>query len=176
MGHEELEQLFTEDRIYAPDEVVFAEDARGDGAYLVKSGSVRVIRRDFEMQPQDLQLLAPMTQGELDKIFAKDQFFISRELVPRETVLLARLGRGSIIGEVALIDEWDCSATILSEGATLGYFSREAFVQIMDTDVDLSYRLLLALSSTMLARIGRLNQSYLEVVSQIRRHTELTGK
>ena len=65
------------------------------------------------------------------------------------------------------------SAAILSEGATLGYLSREAFVQIMETDVDLSYRFLLTLCSTMLAWIGCLNPSYLEVVSQIRGHSEL---
>ena len=88
-------------------------------------------------------------------------------------MLFAKLGRGSIIGEMVLIDESDRSATILSEGATLGYLSREAFIQIMETDVDLSYRFLLTLCSTMLSRIGRLNRSYLEVVSQIRGHSEL---
>ena len=124
-------------------------------------------------QSDRLQATNLRLKRKMKMVFPKDQFFISRELVPREAMLFATLRRGSIIGEMALIDESDRSATVLSEGATLGYLSREDFVQIMETDVDLSYRLLLTLCSTMLSRIGRLNRSYLEVVSQIRGHSEL---
>ena len=170
MNQKELEALFNEDRVYPPGEVVFYEDTSADGAYLVKSGFARAIRRD--LKHHDFQFFEMLDPEELEKIFARDQFYTPSELVSREEMLLARIGRGNIIGEMALIDESDRSATIVSEGATLGFLSKEAFDQIMKTDVDLSYKLLLTLCSTMLSRISKLNRAYLQVVSEIRRHSQ----
>jgi CRP-like cAMP-binding protein len=151
MDQRELEKLFNTDRFYAPGEIVFHEAERADGAYLVKSGHVRVARHHDD-QRQDFNRPS-MAQS-------KDS---------HEETLLATLASGSIIGEMALIDDAERSATIVSEGATLGYLSKETFDQIMEQDVELSHKLLLTLCGTMLARISKLNQSYLQVESEIRR-------
>ncbi|MCH8290129.1 cyclic nucleotide-binding domain-containing protein [Candidatus Poribacteria bacterium] len=170
MDLKELGALFSEDRVYAPGEIVFPEDTIADGAYLVKSGSVRVIRRDVQRQGDQPSKF--IGQKELEKIFARDQFYAAGELIIEENMLLARLGRQEIIGEIALIDESDRSATIVSEGVTLGYLSKEAFDKIVEEDAELSYKFLLTLCSTMMSKISRLNRSYLRVLSEIHRHSE----
>jgi hypothetical protein len=76
---------------------------------------------------------------------------------------------------MALIDDSDRSATIVSNGATLGYLSKEEFNnvnRILRTDVELSYNFMLALCLTMMSRIRQLDQAYLQVASQIRRYHE----
>ena len=170
MDLEELGALFSEDRVYAPGEIVFPEDTIADGAYLVKSGSVRAIRRD--VQRQEDQPSKFIGQKELEKIFARDSFYAAGDLIIEANTLLARLGQQEILGKIALIDESDRSATIVSEGVTLGYLSKEVFDQIVEEDAELSYKFLLTLCSTMMSKISRLNRSYLRVLSEIHRHSE----
>jgi len=166
MAQRELEKLFNTDRFYAPGEIVFHEADRADGAYLVKSGHVRVVRHHGQHQDFNIPSLSaeppPLHRG-ASSLQSKDS---------HEETLLATLASGSIIGEMALIDDAERAATIVSEGATLGYLSKETFDQIMEQDVELSHKLLLTLCGTMLARISRLNQSYLHVESEIRRYSQ----
>ena len=156
---EELEAPFAKHRFYEPGEVVFHENAHADGVYIVKSGSVRSVH-DLVIQGNPFGMMAA---EELEKIFDKDQFYIPEEQVFHENIQIAQLGRGSIFGEMALIDDLDWSATIVSNGATLGYLSNMEFNRILRTDVELSYNFMLALCSTMMSRIRQLNQAYLQV-------------
>lgn len=168
MSQDELDKLFRLDQIYAPGEVVFPQDTIANGAYIIKSGSVRVIHRDIQ-QPESQDFAFIDAKG-LEKIFLRDQFYSPSDWRSTEDMVLARLGRREIIGEIALVDESDRAATIMSEGATLGYISKEDFDQIIETDAALSYKFLLTLCSTLISRISRLNRAYLRVVSEIRRH------
>ena len=165
---EELEAPFAKHRFYEPGEVVFQENAHADGVYIVKSGSVRTVH-DLVIRGNPFERIAAK---ELEKMFDKDQFYIPEEQVFHENIQIAQLGRGSIFGEMALIDDSDRSATIVSNGATLGYLSKEEFNRILRTDVELSYNFMLALCLTMMSRIRQLDQAYLQVASQIRRYHE----
>jgi CRP-like cAMP-binding protein/sugar phosphate isomerase/epimerase len=168
MRREELDKLFRLDRVYAPGEVVFPQDTVANGAYLVKSGAVRVIRHNI--QRLDSKDVAFIDTDALEKMFRGNQFYSASASRAAEDLVLARLGSKEIIGEVALIDESDRSATIVSEGATLGYMTKEDFDQIIATDAAMSNKFLLTLCSSMMSRIDRLNQEYLHVLSEIRRH------
>jgi CRP-like cAMP-binding protein len=165
----ELYNLFGLDRVYAPDEVVFPQDTVANGAYIVKSGAVRVIRRDI--QRLDSKDVACIDIEALEKMFRRDQFYFPSISRAVDDLVLARLGSKEIIGEVALIDESDHSATIVSEGATLGYMTKEDFDRISEMDVVVSDKFLLTLCSSMMLRINRLNQEYLHVLSEVRRLT-----
>ena len=167
MRQAELDKLFRLDRVYAPGEVVFPQDTVANGAYLVKSGAVRVIRRD--VQRLDFKNVAFIDTDALEKIFRGDQFYSVSASHPAEDMVIARLGSKEIIGEVALIDESDRSATIVSEGATLGYTTKEEFDQMIETDGAISDKFLLTLCSSMMSKINRLNQEYLHLLSEIRR-------
>lgn len=167
MSLEELYTLFGLDRVYAPDEVVFPQDTVANGAYIVKSGAVRVIRRDI--QRLDSKDVACIDIEALEKMFRRDQFYFPSVSRAADDLVLARLGSKEIIGEVALIDESDHSATIVSEGATLGYMTKEDFDRISEMDVAVSDKFLLTLCSSMMSRINRLNQEYLHVLSEVRR-------
>ena len=167
---EEVETLFDKNQFYPPGETVFHEDAYADGVYLVKSGSVRIVR--YDLQFQRFKPFEMMAQEELEKISGRDQFYIPDQQVPRESIQLARLERGSIFGEMALIDESGRSATVLSDGATLGYLSKGDFDRIMKMDANLSFNFMFALCSTIMSRIRQLDQAYLQVSSEIRRYGE----
>ncbi|MCZ6676749.1 MAG: cyclic nucleotide-binding domain-containing protein [Candidatus Poribacteria bacterium] len=162
--------VFDQDRFYAPGEVVFHENTQAEGMYLIKSGSVRVTC--YDLQLHGFQSLEHMAEEELEKIFDKDQFYVSDELASHESIHLARLGRGDLTGVMSLLHGSDCSATIVSDGATLGYLSKEAFDRIMKTDVNLSYSIMLTLCSTIISRIRQLDRAYLQVSSEIRRYNE----
>ena len=113
-----------------------------------------------------------MAQEELEKISGRDQFYIPDQQVPRESIELAQLERGSLFGEMALIDESGRSATVISNGATLGYLSKADFDRIMKMDANLSFNFMFALCSTIVSRIRQLDQAYFQVSSEIRRYGE----
>ena len=86
-----------------------------------------------------------------------------------DTIVIAKLTKGCIFGEMSLIDNSKRSAAVISlDESRLGYISKEEFNKITGSEeTDRSYKLLLTLCSTMLSRIARLNEAYMNVQAQI---------
>ena len=81
-----------------------------------------------------------------------------------QEILLGKIGRGEIFGEMALIDEKPRSATILATSpCKTAIISRKDFKDIISSRSELSFRLMAFVCLSLFWRILRLDKSYAEI-------------
>jgi len=158
------------------------------------------------LQPMSISDVQPIlgleifNYDELDKLFYREKVYKKDEVVFEENskdntiyfvkngvfdvvkqknedlITIARLTKGSILGEMAIMMEnSQRTATIISRSnSRLGYLSREELERIVikNDESDFSYKLLLTLCSTISYRIAKLNQNYMDVKSQMEKQKE----
>lgn len=131
----EKKKIYGKVESYRPGEVIFAEGDKGEGAYFVLEGEVKVVASSKN----------------------------SKEII------LGKLKRGEIAGEMALIDDKPRSATILAlTPCKMAFISKKTFGELTRTRSELGLRLMGFICLSLFRRILRLDEIYSDIKRRIK--------
>jgi len=131
----EAEKIYGEIKSFDAGQLIFSEGDKGDGAYFLIEGEVKVV-----------------TLSENS-----------------EEVLLAKLEKGEIFGEMALIDDKPRSATVVAlSPCKTAFISKKASSELLQTRPELRLRLMGFICLSLFRRILRLDEIYSDIKKKIK--------
>ena len=131
----EAKKIYGEVKSFDAGQLIFSEGDKGDGAYFIMEGEVKVVTSSANS----------------------------------EEILLGKLQKGEIAGEMALIDEKPRSATIIAlTHCETAFISKEALSEFAKAGSELGLRLMGFICLSLFRRILRLDEIYSELKKRIK--------
>jgi CRP-like cAMP-binding protein/sugar phosphate isomerase/epimerase len=131
----EAKKIYGEIKSFDTGQLIFSERDKGDGAYFIMEGKVKVVALSANS----------------------------------EEILLGKLGKGEIFGEMALIDDKPRSATVVAlSPCKTAFISKKVFSEFTQTRPELGLRLMGFICLSLFRRILRLDEVYSDIKKRIK--------
>ncbi len=131
----EAKKIYGEIKSFDTGQLIFSERDKGDGAYFIMEGKVKVVALSANS----------------------------------EEILLGKLGKGEIFGEMALIDDKPRSATVVTlSPCKIAFISKKAFAEFTEARSELGLRLMGFICLSLFRRILRLDEVYSDIKKRIK--------